>query len=119
MKKILIVDDESVILDYLAYEFNYSGFLVYKAESGNTAINVLKNNPDIKTILSDIRMKDGDGFSLLTFANSNIKDVQFYFMSADTNISDEEISNLKLTAFFKKPFDFDEVIKMISNNIET
>lgn len=113
-KKILIVDDEAIILDYLSYEFNYSGFYVYTAGSGNSAIEILKKDPQIDVILSDVRMKDGDGFALNSFIKENNINAQFYFMSADSNLTDEEISTLNLDGFFKKPFDFDYVVQTLS-----
>lgn len=66
MKKhnILIVDDiESIriaIIDFLSYEYN-----VFSASNGIEALEILKHYP-IDMIISDIRMPDMDGITLLT-----------------------------------------------------
>lgn len=115
-KKILIVDDESIILEYLAYEFNYNGFHVLLAQSGNEAIELCKKTPEIELILTDIRMKNGDGHQLNSFIQAQNQDCKFFFMSADQSITPEDVASFKANGFFRKPFDFDYVIKQIKDS---
>lgn len=112
MKKILIVDDEEIILEYLAYELNFSGFYVQKAISGNEAISILKNET-FDLILSDVRMKDGNGFELLDYVKKNNLKLNFYFMSADLSLTDAEFQQYQIAGHFRKPFDFDELIRVL------
>ena len=59
-KKILIVDDEPDILEFLDYNLSKEGFEVHKATDGNEAIIVAKKViPNL--ILLDIMMPDMDG----------------------------------------------------------
>lgn len=60
--KILIADDEEDILKMLKDYFELSGFLVYTADSGLSAIEGIAVNPDI--ILLDINMPDIDGLTV-------------------------------------------------------
>jgi CheY-like chemotaxis protein len=64
-KKILIVDDDSFLLDMYALKFSQNNFEVYTVVSGAQAIEKLKGglNPDI--ILIDIIMPEMDGFQML------------------------------------------------------
>ena len=68
-RKILIVDDDSFLLDMYALKFSQNNFEVHTAESGAQAIEKFKNglNPDI--ILLDIIMPEMDGFELLEKMN--------------------------------------------------
>jgi CheY-like chemotaxis protein len=69
-KKILIVDDDSFLLDMYAFKFNQNNFDVYTALGGPQAIQKLKEGlkPDI--ILMDIIMPEMDGFEMFEKINN-------------------------------------------------
>ena len=69
-KKILIVDDDSFLLDMYALKFSQNNFEVYTAENGVHALEKLKGglSPDI--LLIDIIMPEMDGFETLTQINA-------------------------------------------------
>ena len=69
-KKILIVDDDSFLLDMYALKFSQNNFEVYTAENGVHALEKLKGGlvPDI--LLVDIIMPEMDGFEMLTQVNA-------------------------------------------------
>ncbi len=59
-RKILVVDDEKVILELLEYNLSKEGFVVQTSNSGKKAVEVAKEfKPDL--ILLDIMMPDQDG----------------------------------------------------------
>lgn len=64
-KKILIIDDDSFLLDMYSLKFNQSGYEVETSLGADPAIEKLKDGlvPDI--ILLDIMMPGMDGFELL------------------------------------------------------
>lgn len=68
-KKILIVDDDSFLLDMYALKFSQNTFEVYTASDGAQALEKLKGGlaPDI--ILLDIIMPNMDGFEMLEKIN--------------------------------------------------
>jgi len=58
--KILLVDDEPDILEFLSYNLEKEGFLVETAENGKQALEkAKKNQPDI--VLLDVMMPEMDG----------------------------------------------------------
>jgi len=70
-RKILIVDDDTFLLDMYAFKFSQHNFEVYTASGGLQVIEKLKDklNPDI--ILMDIIMPDMDGFEMLEKINED------------------------------------------------
>ena len=68
-RKILIVDDDTFLLDMYAFNFSQHNFEVYTAPSGLQVIEKLKDGlkPDI--ILMDIIMPEMDGFEMLEKIN--------------------------------------------------
>ena len=64
MKKILIVEDEKILLKDLADKFTKEGFEVITAGDGQAGLNVaIQNHPDL--ILLDIVMPIMDGMTML------------------------------------------------------
>ena len=70
-KKILIVDDDSFLLDMYALKFSQNNFEVYTAGNGVEAIKKLEGglNPDV--MLVDIIMPEMDGFEMLEKINAD------------------------------------------------
>lgn len=62
-KKILIVDDEPDILEFMKYNLEKEGYIVYTAENGSLAIEEAKKvDPDL--IILDIMMPELDGIEV-------------------------------------------------------
>ncbi len=68
-KKILIIDDDSFLLDMYALKFSQNNFEVHTAESPVQAIEKLKGGllPDV--FLVDVIMPEMDGFEMLEKVN--------------------------------------------------
>jgi len=82
-KKILIVDDEEDILEMLAYNFAKEGMNVFKADTGQKAIDTAeKVRPDV--ILLDVMLPDTDGIAVCETLrkSSSLKNTLILFLSA-------------------------------------
>jgi two-component system, OmpR family, alkaline phosphatase synthesis response regulator PhoP len=82
-KKILIVDDEEDILEMLAYNFTKENMKVFKADTGEKAIETAeKIRPDV--ILLDVMLPDTDGISVCEVLRKNpaLKNTLILFLSA-------------------------------------
>ncbi|MES3031752.1 MAG: response regulator [Patescibacteria group bacterium] len=69
-KKILIVDDDSFLLDMYALKFSQNNFEVYTAGGGVQAIEKLKGGLSPDVMLMDIIMPEMDGFEMLGKINA-------------------------------------------------
>jgi DNA-binding response OmpR family regulator len=69
-KKILIVDDEEVILKFLRIHLSKLGYEVREAADGEQAIEQLENG-DFDLLICDILMPKKDGWQVLKEVKSN------------------------------------------------
>jgi CheY-like chemotaxis protein len=69
-RKILIVDDDSFLLDMYALKFSQNNFEVYAANSAIHAIEKLKGGLAPDVMLMDIIMPEMNGFEMLTQINN-------------------------------------------------
>lgn len=68
-RKILIVDDDSFLLDMYALKFSQNNFEVYTAGGGAQAIEKMRGGLKPDVMLMDIIMPEMDGFEMLTKIN--------------------------------------------------
>lgn len=64
MKKILVLEDESSIRSFVVINLRRAGFEPVEAETGEQALELLEQNPDIKLALLDVMLPGIDGFEV-------------------------------------------------------
>jgi DNA-binding NtrC family response regulator len=123
MKKkycILLVDDEVDICEKLAEAFELEDFIALTATSANHAIQVIKENPNIDIIISDVRMPDGDGLALLEYVKANLSSkLPLIMQSGFSEISKEEFIGLGAAAYLKKPTNIDDLIEFVKSMLDS
>lgn len=83
MEKILLVDDENDILEFVSYNLSKEGFQVLTCNNGKEAIQLAKKeNPDL--IILDVMMPEMDGIETCQELRSidKLKDTLIIFLSA-------------------------------------
>jgi DNA-binding NtrC family response regulator len=109
---VLIVDDEPDILELMEEEFQYCGYQTLSAICGNDAIKLL-DSKKVDIVVSDYKMPNGNGMSVLSHVNKMEKKPIFFFVSGQADVSTEDAVRAGAKRFFSKPFDLDELIKEI------
>ncbi len=115
---LLIVDDESAILDTLRILFKNEGFDVAVAQGGRAALEALERA--VPTIaLTDVRMPSVSGMDILAAAHERDPDVPVILMTAHAELK-TAIEAVKLGAFdyVLKPFDNDELVATCRRAVE-
>ncbi len=109
---ILVVDDEELIVEMIADELQSRKYQVFTANCGDDAIDVLKKN-NLDIVISDFRMPNGDGMSILNYINTLDKRPHFFFISGYSKLSPKECLERGAKEYFAKPFNLDEMIQKI------
>lgn len=116
MKKLLIVDDQELYLNSLAFALS-KHFDVTVALSLEEAIDRLKEDIDIALIdirLDETQEENIDGLKLLEWIKMNKPDISVYIMSAYREFTyAEQALNLGARHFFRKPIDIISLITVI------
>ena len=111
-KKILIVDDDDTILHILRRFFIGEGFEVLVARDGSEALKRLKaENPAL--VLTDIKMPSFSGIDLIRFIRQNMKGIPIVAMTAYPHLYPEKKNGNEVDAYFRKPFDINEMLSSI------
>ena len=64
MRKVLVLEDESSIRSFIVINLRRAGYDVIEAETGEEALDKLKENPDTRVALLDIMLPGIDGFEV-------------------------------------------------------
>lgn len=118
MSKLLIVDDELGMRQFLTHLFQREGHFVRVAESGRDAMAQLREEP-ADLIISDVRMPDMSGIELLRSARELLPKVEVVMMTAFANVETaREAFLLGAYDFVQKPFDNDLLKEVVARALE-
>jgi two-component system alkaline phosphatase synthesis response regulator PhoP len=117
-EKILLVDDEHDIVEFLQYNLEQEGFNVVPAFDGSEALEKLVENPDL--IILDIMMPRLDGFEVFKKIREKeeFKNTPIIFLTAKSGEIDE-IKGLELGAsdYIQKPISPKKLIARVKSNL--
>ena len=112
MKKILTVDNDKLILEFMKDLLSGEGYEVVSAEDGLSALDVLKNYvPDI--IFADLVMPNIDGRKLCKIINNieELSHVRVIILSSVLGEEEIDVEKLGITACISKS-SFHEMTEM-------
>ncbi len=116
--KILVVDDEKDIVEFIQYNLEQEGFNVIKAYNGKDAIERVKEKPDL--VILDIMMPDFDGYKVCKKirAKKKYKNIPIIFLTAKISEQDE-VHGLDIGAddYIAKPVSIKKLIARIKSNL--
>ena len=112
---ILVVDDDSAILELIAQVLIDEGYNVLTASDGHTALALARNRLP-KLILLDLMMPEMNGWQVVTLLKSaaRTRSIPILLLSArrDMNITAQELG---VSDYLAKPFDLDELLGYVEN----
>lgn len=115
MKNILLVEDEEMLVNVLATLLEDEGYKVRKSTSAEEALDSIGAfKPDL--IISDVKLPEKDGFTMLKQlkGDTSVSSIPFICLTAlDDNQSAQRAKTLGAAAYMTKPFDVDDLVKVI------
>ncbi|MDX1452006.1 MAG: response regulator [Oleiphilaceae bacterium] len=119
--KILVADDSKMSRNYIAGLLSSHLFQVETADDGDTALNMIQNDPDIKMLITDYNMPRMNGFDLVKNIRKEVdkNDLVIVGLSGEGNskLSAKFIKN-GANDFLSKPFSHEEFHCRILHDIE-
>ncbi len=115
---VLVIDDETGILDSLRILLKNEGFSPHTALGGKLALEQIDSiNPDI--VLSDVRMPAVGGVQVLSAVRSRYPDTPVILMTAQATLqSAMQAVNEGAFYYIQKPFRNDELIAILKRAAE-
>lgn len=121
MKRILVIDDEELILNFLRDLLIEEGFEVLTAPNGEEGLALFETNP-VDLVITDIIMPVKDGLDTILELKKKAPELPVIAISAGGNIPKERYlavaGYMKNTKTLAKPFTRDEIISAVKEHLE-
>ncbi len=114
-KKILIIDDDPIVVKYLKNIFTDNGYETCTAATGIEARDVVQQEkPDLITLDLEMPEQWGPRFYRQLSKNKELKDIPVIVISG---LPSSKYSLIKAVAHFGKPFEPDTLLDTVKNTI--
>lgn len=116
--KILLVDDEKDIVEFLQYNLIQEGFKVITAFNGKEALEKISQKPDL--IILDVMMPKMDGYEVCSKIRSmeEFKNTPIIFLTAKASEQDEVLGlNIGADDFIQKPISTKKLVARVKSNL--
>jgi YesN/AraC family two-component response regulator len=110
LAKVLYVDDEYINLDLLRLTF-LNEFEIITAESGAEGLDILHADPEIKVVISDLKMPGMDGLEFIREVKSRDPDKVCMLLTGflESEVMLEGFNQELLFRYLMKPFKKEEL----------
>ncbi len=117
VRKILVVDDERDICDFVKSFFNERGYHVMTAASGDEALGMVKaDKPDL--VLLDVKMKGMDGIATLKHMKDIDRALKVIMVTAlDDQDRIDEAARLGACDYITKPLTLDYLEQAVEKHL--
>lgn len=112
MAKILAVEDEELVRELIVETLENEGHCVFDAPDGEKALSIVREQPDLDMIVTDVRMPKVDGFMLALSARDIRPDIALMFMTGYTGASPPQ--KLAAEKTLHKPFAPEDLVSAIN-----
>ena len=119
MKRILVIDDEELVLTFLENILVEEGYEVVTAKNGEEGLELFEAQP-ADLVITDIIMPKRDGLDTILQLKKSVPDLPVIAISAGGNIPKERYlavaSYMKNTTTIPKPFSREEILSAIDKH---
>ncbi len=117
MRKILVVEDEMLILMDVADTFREHGFEVLEARDGTQALAILETDPEVAAVFTDVTLPgQPDGFAIARWVRRYRAGVPVILTSGE--VTEAHAASIgRDEPFFAKPCDYAAVVAFIRQHL--
>lgn len=117
-RHILLIDDEPDILQILEMILENKTTQISIANNAEKGFQIVKNNPSIDLVISDIRMPGRyDGIELFEILKREFPMLPVILMTGESTLSREKALKKGVAGYLEKPIDFDRLQFLIDSSI--
>jgi DNA-binding response OmpR family regulator len=114
---VIIIDDEPDLLEICADAFEMEDYDVLTAPDGQKGLDIISSN-EIDVIISDSYMPEMSGLELLASLKERGGAYPLFYLSTGAiDLSEDELKEKGATGLISKPFDLDEILERIKNDL--
>ena len=113
--KVLIADDEAMLRIVAAETLQDAGFEVSEAGDGASALEILRSDPDIELLVSDIKMPGLNGIELAEAGLRLRPELKILLMTGYATESLPDSLRERGLEILRKPFDFNHLCALALN----
>jgi two-component system cell cycle sensor histidine kinase/response regulator CckA len=113
-----VVEDHESVLEITARMLADAGFKVMTASHGVEALEILKNQPEVDLLITDIRMPLMGGAELSRKVLERRPDLPIIYISGYPADWNPETAAGRRQAFLRKPFTMDDLVRAIKTLLE-
>ena len=117
--RILVVDDEQAIREFMAIAFSEEGYAVQTAGTGEEAIRILQSQGPVQAVFTDIRMPGMNGVELLRRVRATWGETEVVIMTSDATV-DTAVAAIREGAYdyLLKPVEDVEVLLALARRVK-
>ena len=112
--RVLLVDDDPVILDLFSFALSHKHYDVTAASNGKSALEALGSH-HFDLVITDLHMEPVDGFAVLKRAKELNPKTSVYVMTGDGDANLAFRSLRGADDFLPKPFDLMEFLQRVDH----
>ncbi len=118
IKTILIAEDDNINFMLIKKMLEPTGYNIIRAENGEIAVNICRENNAIDLVLMDIKMPVMNGYEAYEIIKKLKPELPVIAQTAYSTVEDKErIENYGFTDYISKPINKEKLVETIKNHI--
>jgi DNA-binding NtrC family response regulator len=118
LQQILIADDDPEISEIIRRGLTIAGYQIVEATDGRDALRVLRKNPEVRLIVSDIRMPIMSGVELLELLHKNRPEIPILLISGDPRFLNNNHVLNEIATVIPKPLCLAKLVEKVKEALD-
>jgi signal transduction histidine kinase/ActR/RegA family two-component response regulator len=112
--KLLVVDDDADVREFAVTALRDAGYVIREVKDGESALSVLRSEPDVALLIADYAMPFMTGADLFRQARTIRPDLSGILVTGFANLpTDDPVLNAM--HIVRKPFDFADIVRAVNH----